>query len=233
MIFTNTRSIDRTKSNKLLNDNNIFKVPRQRPPQMTKSEGIPSSHNVSSYPPNPESSYSPVPAPIHIVRPRSYLARSSGPVLKKVKWGEPFWNLFHVLSEKIIVDEGFLWKKQQFLNIIFLICKNLPCPDCATHATNYLNGVNFDAIRTKEQLKDFFYNFHNQVNARRGAPIYPRHQLDEKYSKGVTLNILKEFMIHFENKHKSIHMISNDFHRGGVAVVLKKWFNENIEIFEP
>ena len=169
---------------------------------------------------------------VNVVRARTHLERkSSGPVIKKVKWGEPFWNLFHVLSEKIIDDEHFLWRKTQLLNIILIICRNLPCPDCATHATNYLNSINFQTINTKEKLKQFFYDFHNQVNIRRVVPLFPRDQLVSKYSKGVTVNIIKEFMVHFENKHHSIHMISNDFHRGGIAVTLKKWFNENIHFF--
>lgn len=210
MIFTNSRTIDTNKNNHI----NFTVLNRRR------------SGSQHSNPPQ-------IPTKVNVVRAKPYLERNnSGPVLKKVKWGEPFWNLFHVLSEKIIEDDYFIWKKTQFLNIVLIICRNLPCPDCATHATNYLNSTNFQTIQTKQQLKQFFYDFHNQVNIRRGVAFYPRESLDAKYSKGITINIVKEFMVHFENKHRSIHMISNDFHRGGIAVSLKKWFNENLKYFD-
>lgn len=216
MIFTNSRTIDTTKNNQ-----NNFTILNRR------SQG---SHQKSS---SQSQKSSQTPTQVNVVRAKTYLERNqSGPVLKKVKWGEPFWNLFHVLSEKIIDDEYFIWKKTQFLNIVLIICRNLPCPDCATHATNYLNSTNFQTIQTKQQLKQYFYDFHNQVNIRRSVAFYPREELDAKYSKGITINIVKEFMVHFENKHRSIHMISNDFHRGGIAVSLKKWFNENLKHFD-
>ena len=216
MIFTNSRTIDTTKTNK----------------QFTLlSRRKPNSHLQPQQQPQQQQSQ---PKHVNVVRRTPYLERTqSGPVLKKVKWGEPFWNLFHVLSEKLIDDDQFIWKKTQLLNIILIICRNLPCPDCSTHATNYLNNTNFNAIQTKQQLKQYFYDFHNSVNIRRGVPYYPITELDSKYSKGITINIIKEFMKHFENKHKSIHMISNDFHRGGIAVTLKQWFNEHIQYFEP
>lgn len=172
------------------------------------------------------------PRPIVVVQPKTYLdTKGEGPVIKKVKWGEPFWNLFHVLCEKIIDDDNFIQKKTQLLNIIFIICRNLPCPDCAMHATNYLNSSNFSNINTKTLLKKYFYDFHNSVNIRRGVPVFQYGELDKKYSRGVTINIIKEFMRHFENKHKSVHMLSNDFHRVGISTSLKEWFNTNIKYF--
>ena len=174
------------------------------------------------------------PKPVNVVQHRPHLERiHAAPLIKKVAWGEPFWNLFHVLAQKIIVDASFIWRKNQLLQVVYIICQNLPCPDCANHATRYMTSINFDAIQTKQQLKDLFYEFHNQVNLRRGVPLYPKAELDNKYSKGVTQAILVEFMRHFENKHKSVHMLANDFNRAGVAIRLKKWFNENIHWFEP
>ena len=210
MIFTNSRTIDTTKTNK------HFSILSRRKPLLNNAQTQQKPHQI------------------HRVHQSSYLERNrSVPVLKKVEWGEPFWNLFHVLCEKMIDDEQFHWKKTQLLNIILIICRNLPCPDCATHATNYLNSSNFQTIQTKQQLKQYFYDFHNQVNIRRGVPHYPIEELNAKYSTGITVNIIKEFMRHFENKHASIHMIANDFHRGGVAVVLKKWFNDHVQYFAP
>ena len=86
-------------------------------------------------------------------------------VPKKVKWGEPTWFLLHTLSVKVKESE-FKNIRVELLNQIYAICTNLPCPDCANHAKNYLDGINFNTIQTKEDLKMLLYTFHNNVNKR-------------------------------------------------------------------
>ena len=85
---------------------------------------------------------------------------------KKMDWGEPTWFLFHTLAEKV-KEEEFQNIRVELLNIIYSICSNLPCPVCSTHAKQHLNGTNFNNIQTKQQLKDFFFHFHNIVNQRK------------------------------------------------------------------
>lgn len=149
---------------------------------------------------------------------------------KKIRWGEPFWNLFHVLAEKV-VEEKFMEVRDSLLNLIYTICVNIPCPDCANHAKLYLHGINFKSIQTKLQLKDMLFQFHNSVNARKFVPLFPRAMLDEKYARGQIGPIINHFLMHFNYKHKSIRMISDDFYRARVSQQLLKWFNENIPIY--
>lgn len=151
---------------------------------------------------------------------------------KKMKWGQPIWFLFHTLAEKI-KDEEFDSLRVEFLNIIYTICANLPCPDCANHATQYMNGINYQTIQTKQQLIDILYTFHNSVNQRKMFPIFPYSELREKYSKANTLKIIQNFMVHFQDKHYSIRMIANDFHRNILVNRLITWFNANISKFNP
>lgn len=153
------------------------------------------------------------------------------PKKKSMKWGEPTWFLFHTLAHKV-KDSDYQIIKKDLINIIYTICNNLPCPDCAKHATEYMNNINFNSIQTKEQLKNMLFVFHNTVNSRKGFPIFPLEELDLKYSKANTINIIKNFMVHFENKHKSIHMISDDMHRARIANNIKKWFGDNITHFD-
>ena len=54
-------------------------------------------------------------------------------------WGPPTWTLFHVMSEKVN-EKAYPLLCDKMLTMIKLICKNLPCPYCATDATNYLNS---------------------------------------------------------------------------------------------
>jgi hypothetical protein len=152
------------------------------------------------------------------------------PKKKSMKWGEPTWFLFHTLAEKV-KEESFSYIRNELLNNLYTICANLPCPDCANHAKAYMDGINFSTIRTKKDLKELFYKFHNVVNAKKNFPLFPRDKLEEKYSKAVTINIIQNFMEHFSDKHSSIHMISNDIHRARIVDYLKTWFNLNIHHF--
>jgi hypothetical protein len=153
------------------------------------------------------------------------------PKSKSMKWGEPTWFLFHTLAEKI-KPEYFQEVRVELLNIIYTICTNLPCPDCAKHATDYMNGVNFNTIITKDHLRLVLHRFHNEVNRRKGFAEFPLDQLSEKYSKADTVKIIHYFMPFFEDKHASIRMIADDMHRSRIALQLKSWFNKNIGAFE-
>ena len=63
-------------------------------------------------------------------------------------WGPPTWILFHTLIAKL-TDDGFNTIGLQLFRYIKRICNNLPCPDCAQHATQFLSRVNMTTIKTK------------------------------------------------------------------------------------
>jgi hypothetical protein len=134
------------------------------------------------------------------------------------------------LAEKI-KPEYFSVIRTELLNNIYTICKNLPCPMCASHATHYLNGINFNTIKTKEDLKLMLFHFHNTVNEKKGLPIFHLVDLDEKYEKAVTINIINNFITHFRDKHKSIRMISDDLYRQRLSGLLMNWFSVNMKYF--
>lgn len=159
-------------------------------------------------------------------------SQTSPPTVGKVKWGEPTWFLFHTLSVKIKENE-FIQIRSSLLNYMYAICINLPCPDCANHAKTYLDGVNFNSIQTKEQFKRLFYDFHNEVNRRKGYDFFPYDQLDEKYSKAITSNIIRNFMVHFSDRNRSLKLLPTDLYRQQLCKALKGWFNENITAFQP
>jgi hypothetical protein len=155
-----------------------------------------------------------------------------GPKLpKKMKWGEPTWFLLHCLAEKV-KEDVFPYIRLELLNVIFTICANLPCPDCANHASEYLKSINYKMIQTKEQLKNVLFSFHNMINVKKNMPIFPREQLENKYRNMIFIPTIYAFMEHFQDKHKSIRMIANDFYRARIAEQLKIWFNTNIQNFD-
>ena len=114
------------------------------------------------------------------------------PEKKKMKWGQPVWFFFHTIAEKV-KPESFAIIRMELLQLVTSICKNLPCPTCSQHAVTYLANTNINTIQTKDQLIDFFYTFHNDVNKRKGFAQFPRELLQEKYSKANTLNIINHF----------------------------------------
>jgi len=150
---------------------------------------------------------------------------------KKMKWGEPTWFLFHSLAEKI-KEQHFNTVKNELINTIYIICKNLPCPMCATHATHYMNSVNFRTIHTKKDLIDLLWRFHNEVNIKKNIPIFPYEQLHEKYSRANLVNIIQLFMYHFKDKHASLKMIADDMYRQKLALKMQDWFRQNLQYFD-
>ena len=150
---------------------------------------------------------------------------------KKMKWGAPIWYFFHTLAEKVKENE-FLSIRNDLLNNIILICKNLPCPNCAAHATEYMSKINFNVINSKDDLKTLLLDFHNIVNKRKGYQIFTRKELDEKYSKAITINIFNSFLIVFQDKHKSIRMIADDMYRQRLSIILKDWITNNYNKFD-
>lgn len=149
----------------------------------------------------------------------------------KITWGEPFWNLFHVLAEKIH-ESQFYSLRMGLLNIIYTICSNLPCPDCTRHAVLYLNSINFNNINTKHKLKEMLFNFHNNVNARKQYPLFPIHLLEEKYKCMDVLKTINIFLQEFSKKQKSFQLIADNMQRKEQLSKLQKWFQENIKYFQ-
>jgi hypothetical protein len=156
---------------------------------------------------------------------------SNDSFVNKVKWGEPTWFLFHTLSVKIKESE-FLRVRKELLNCIYSICVNLPCPICAEHAKQYLDNINFNTIQTTEDFQKMLYLFHNSVNVRKGYSLFPYDELHSKYSLAITTNIIRNFMVHFTEKSRNPKLIASDFLRSRIAITLKKWFNENIQVFD-
>lgn len=151
----------------------------------------------------------------------------------KMLWGEPTWILLHTIAEKI-KPEIFLVNSSRLdiLNIVFNICTNLPCPECSEHAKTYLmTTVNYTNIRSKNELKNMLFNFHNYVNSRKKLPIFSKEQLDEKYSKSVIKNIIYNFFVHYQESSKNPKMISNEIFRVRIIGTLMDWFKHNITNF--
>ena len=175
----------------------------------------------------------PAPAPTQtlpaMIAPTMTAPTMTAPTVKKMKWGEPTWFLFHTLAQKI-KDESFAVVKTEFLNICFLICRNLPCPTCAEHATTYMQNIQFSRILTKQQLIDLFWNFHNYVNQRKNYAIFAHSDL-VKYETAITHNIVQHFLDKFRDKNTSIRNIANSMFRERAFLQIQNWLHVNYHHF--
>jgi hypothetical protein len=149
-----------------------------------------------------------------------------GPIKRQMIWGEPTWFFLHTVAEKV-KPESFAIVRGDLLKHIYNVCTNLPCPFCAKHAKIHLDSINFSRISSKEELKMMLYTFHNIVNAKKNYPIFPREELDAKYSLANTRKIFTHFIVHFNDTYRAPGMIADDLFRKQLSKALIEWFNQN------
>jgi hypothetical protein len=151
---------------------------------------------------------------------------------KTMTWGQPTWYLFHTLAQKVHEDT-FPEIRQELLTIISTICNNLPCPDCANHATQYMNSLNMNVIQTKRDLINMLFQFHNTVNARKHFQQFSYAELESKYSSANTVNIIQYFIQVFSKPNYSGRVSVNNFHKTRFIAQLKAFFSTKLTYFDP
>ena len=156
----------------------------------------------------------------------------SDPVAQsKMKWGKPIWTFFHVSAHKM-KPEYFNLIIKEYLNFIVLVCNTLPCPVCSSHASEYLRAINLNNIKTKDDLINLFFTFHNSVNLRKGVQVFSREQVPS-YENANTIIAVKMFVNAFEDKTRSVKLMADDLVRMRIVEKFKNWINANIQYFEP
>ena len=146
-------------------------------------------------------------------------------------WGAPTWYFFHTIAEKIKV-EYFADSKVPLFNLIKSVCMNLPCPSCTEHATQYIEKININSIKSKEDFIMLYFNFHNEINKRKNKPIFTYEELREKYSKANIINIVNNFLYYYKMEHHAVRMIADNMHRKRNAKQILDWLHTNLHIFE-
>ena len=164
-------------------------------------------------------------------RPAAQISRIAPSDGDRMRWGAPTWALFHSIPEKLS-DKKFGENKTSIIQLIMTICNNLPCPSCSQHATQYMRKVNFNAIHTTEDLKKMLYLFHNSVNERKKYAEFPYDDLTGKYSSLDFNQVVNKFMFHFQQKVYAMNLIAQQISRQKQVVIVKKWFLDNIHLFQ-
>ena len=149
----------------------------------------------------------------------------------KDTWGPATWTLFHTLAEKVS-DEHFNDIKSELFAFIKRICFNLPCPDCAAHATQYISKVNSNAFANKEHLKVFLLNFHNAVNVRTGKRPFTVEEMNAKYALANTFVVVPYFIRVYSHRNTNVRLLINSFHKDLLIKDFIKWIRENSHKFK-
>lgn len=149
----------------------------------------------------------------------------------KDTWGPATWTLFHTLAEKVN-DENFNELKTDLFSFIKRICFNLPCPDCAAHATQIISKINADSFANKQQLKMFLLNFHNSVNARVGKRHFTVEEMNSKYSRANTFVVVPYFIKVYSHRNTNVRLLINSFHKDILIKDFIKWMRENSSKFK-
>ena len=153
------------------------------------------------------------------------------PHYPKMIWGPFIWYFFHSIAHKVKETE-FLNVRATLLNLVYMICSNLPCPNCSQHAKTYLDQTNFQTIQTREQLRTFFWTFHNTVNQRKHIPDFPYSGLGDKYSSAILPNVINQFIAIYTKKTKNVRFLADDLQRTRITNAIKDFYTSNLNAFE-
>lgn len=145
-------------------------------------------------------------------------------------WGPNTWIFIHTLAEKI-KDSSFPIIGGQLISFIRLICRHLPCPECAQHAAQFWKNVDESKITTKQDLISLLFVFHNVVNNRKKQPLYKFDDLSVYKYKSLNDTFIQFVRVY--NTKGNMNFISESFHRDMFISNFRNWLKLNIHHFDP
>ena len=141
-------------------------------------------------------------------------------------WGNAIWYLFHTLAYKL--KDEYKTEVPILYDFILQICHNLPCPDCKTHAVTYLKRVNKGYVTSsKENLINFLWKFHNDVNIRLKKSTFSKEKLNELYSKASLYRIVMNFLNVMNGETHNVKMMVQNISRKKCINNFKNYISKN------
>jgi hypothetical protein len=144
-------------------------------------------------------------------------------------WGPSTWIFMHTLAAKI-KEDSFPIIGPSLILIIMQICNNLPCPECAEHAKQFWANVKTANIKSKKELIDVLYVFHNNVNKRKKFKLFKYEDLAH-YNTLKVIDTYNSFSRNF-NTRGNMNLINESFHRNMMLAQLRNWVMANIKHFK-
>ena len=148
------------------------------------------------------------------------------------RWAPPTWIFFHTFAAKVN-KQFFEANRDQCLSIIKMACSCLPCPECTRHATHFLATVNGNTIKTKEDLIEMLFVFHNSVNRRLGKSQFTKASLIMYNNYRIDVALVN-FINGYSSKYGSIMsgIISTLGKRQSIAKAIQGWMQNNWRYFQ-
>jgi hypothetical protein len=109
----------------------------------------------------------------------------------------------------------------QLFNQIKRICNYLPCPECSSDATKFLERINIHDIKSKNEFKNMLYLFHNWVNIKKQKPLFNHSNL-ETYNNYKLISVINNFISKY-NTNGNMRLIAESFQRNIIIRDFKKW----------
>ena len=140
-------------------------------------------------------------------------------------WGPSLWQILHGLAEKggkSIFPSFRDDEKRNWILLIELLPKIIPCPMCREHAQEWILKHPIKVIKDLEQdelyvwLTDWVYAFHESVNQRTGKPSFDKALLQQTYGQVNINHIYKSMKPYIE---KAIRL------SGVTLLPWQKWSN--------
>lgn len=142
-------------------------------------------------------------------------------------WGPPVWIFLHTFSVNIS-EYGYSKIGMQFYAYITRICRLLPCPECAEHATKFISSVKPGTLKTKYDMANMLCNFHNSVNLRKKLPYF-KNALLPSYENVSIITAFNNFVKAFTLP--SQRLMNDNLHRKMLTTHLQKFINTNLIYF--
>ena len=150
--------------------------------------------------------------------------------MKKAGWGPIVWKALHCITLKI-KNEEFEKEKNNIIKIISDICTNLPCPQCASHASNFIRRYKMKNIKNKDELIKYMFLMHNNVNKRLKKKSYNFDDI-EIYNSYDIKNVLTDYYKMNINLRTGERMMLHNYHRKMFISEFYNYFNGNIAKFD-
>lgn len=140
-------------------------------------------------------------------------------------WGQSTWIFMHTLAAKI-KEEHFSAVGPNIISVIINICNHLPCPDCSQHAKEFWAKVDTSKIKTKTDLVNVLFVFHNSVNKRKQYPPFQYDHLSQ-YERNNLVETYNTFSKNF-NTNGNMNLIAESFRRKMLLSQLRTWMMVNV-----
>lgn len=144
-------------------------------------------------------------------------------------WGPSCWTFFHTIIAKIKPNE-FTKIRDGLLHNLRVISQNLPCPYCSAHAKSFFGRQKNLHFNTKEEMINFFWFFHNHVNAMKKKSQFPESELSSYNNKNLR-DVYSRFAIYYTSKDNGLRTLSETMHRKNISRGLNQWLRINNKSF--